>query len=421
MSAALLRARRTSEFTVVVPGSKSLANRALICASLASGRSIISGLPDGDDVRLMRKNLTTLGVEISGDDALAKIEPGEVLHEVTVHCGLAGTTSRFLAAFAATRKSSTVIDGSQRLRERPMSDLMEALRQIGSRIDYLEAEGSLPVRVHAHSPSNREISLRGDISSQFISALMLIGPRLGGLTVHISTSLVSSSYIEMTAGVMRHFGAEVVIDDATIHVGGTPYVGTQYMVEPDFSSAAFPIVAALVGGSTVTVPRLALSATQGDAYVLDIALQAGAKIEQIGDDIRVRRDPTTSLRPFSVDLSDCSDLAPVVAVLALFAEGTSELSGIGFIREKESNRVDGLAIELRKCGASVEIFDDGLRIEGGTPLKGATLCVNGDHRLAMSFAVLALGVDGISIDDPAAVDKSWPSFWDDMSDVVSRA
>lgn len=417
----LLLGHRVARFTVSVPGSKSLANRALICAALSTGESQIDNIPDGDDVRLMLRNLSLLGCGISRSETTLQIKPGTVAYEVTLDCGLAGTTSRFLSALAATRTVSTIIDGAQRLRERPITELLQALTELGCAVEHLGAEGALPIRVHPAQTTCHSVVIRGDVSSQFVSALMMIAPVLEGLDLEVSTPLVSRTYVEMTCRVMKEFGADVEIGDSTIRIGARRLRGAHYVVEPDFSSAAFPIVCALIGGLEVVIPHLSSAVSQGDAYILEIARLVGGEVVFAGADVIVRRVSSTPLKPFSVNLSDCSDLAPIVSVLAMFTEGECEIAGIGFIRGKESNRVEGLATELRKCGAQIRVVDDGFRISGGAPLSGASLSVSGDHRLAMSYAVLATRVEGIEIDDPAAVDKSWPTFWQDMSAVVSVA
>lgn len=336
-----------------------------------------------------------------------------------VWCGLAGTTSRFLTAYAAVFGNGILIDGEDRLRKRPMRDLHDALRQLGANLEYLGEEDHLPVVVSAPTSTSGSIKLRGDVSSQFISALMLVAPAVHGLRITLTSELVSKPYVDMTAQVMRDFGAIVQFEGGEIVVSDRAYSSTDFVVEPDFSSAAFAIAVGVITGRRVTVRNLGLSQTQGDSYILDIARMMGATVTNDGDDIVVSREPESSLRPFAADLRNCSDLVPIVAVMSLFAHGDSRLDGIGFIRQKESNRLDDLAAELRSAGASITVEADAMVVHGGKALRPAHLSVHEDHRLAMSFAVLGCVLNGIVIDDRDVVSKSWPSFWVDMEPVLS--
>ena len=409
--------------SVVVPGSKSVANRAVICALLAEGESLISGLPDGDDTQVLLAVAEEMGRLFRvGDTTMAVRGSREVRLPGIIDARLAGTSSRFLTAVAALGDTTCIIDGGKPLRTRPMSDLHEALHFLGADISPLGEIGHLPVSVSRGSVTGGVVNIRGDVSSQFISALMLIGPMLPqGLRIEIQGDLVSRSYVEMTARVMQSFGASVVLSNSSIVIDSSGYTSCSYVVEPDFSSAAFPLLAVVLREGSVTIPNLALSELQGDAEVLDILREMGVKVSTINSDVVVSRDPQSELQPIDRDMSNCSDLVPAVAVACLGISGRSRIRGVGFIRHKESDRLGDLANELKKAGARIEVLDDGLVIHGGPDCQGAMFETHHDHRLAMALSLLALVSDDVAIEDPFVVSKSWPNFFSDMDGILGPA
>lgn len=401
---------------VQVPGSKSIANRALICAALADGRSTLRALPDGDDTVAMLACLDTLGIAAEiGEDRTSIVGMGGTFRPTAteLHAGLAGTTSRFITAVAALVGTPVTIDGHPPLRARPFAPLHEALRQLGVDVTTDAGEGDLPAVVHG-PPLAKAVHIRGDVSSQYISALMLIGPSMGdGIRIELTTELVSRPYVELTAAVMSWFGIEgTTITDRLVEVPKGPYLPASVVIEPDASSASYPLaVAAIVGGS-VTVPGLGHSALQGDARFAELIERMGCTVERTADSVRVERDPRRSLTGIDVDMSDISDLVPTVAVVAAVAGGTTRITGVGFIRGKESDRIGDLAGELRKLGVRVDETDDGLIIMPSRDrLHGAVVGTHHDHRLAMAFAVIGSVIDGVVVEHPGVVDKSWPAFW----------
>jgi 3-phosphoshikimate 1-carboxyvinyltransferase len=405
--------------TVAVPGSKSIANRALVCAAFAGGGTVVANVPDGDDSAAMVRGLRSLGVDVvETGDGVVRFESGldvDLSRVVRVDAGLAGTTSRFLTAVCALRSTGAVIDGGEALRGRPMADLHDALAALGAHVNPLERPGHLPVEVSAGGIRGGEIEIPGGVSSQFATALLLVAPYLrGGLRLVVAGERVSDSYLEMTVEVMRDFGVDAVINDTAsgrvVTVPEGRYVARHYEVEPDASSASYPMAIAAVCGGSVTIPNLTVDSLQGDVAFADILEEMGCRVERGLTSISVHRDLDQPLRGIDIDMVDVSDLVPTVAVVALFAAEGSRIRGVGFIRAKESDRLGDLARELAKCGASVAETDDGLIIQPAA-MRGAHLATHHDHRLAMSFAVLAGRVAGVSIDDPAVVSKSWPGFW----------
>ncbi len=421
MSEVTVRAKGSIDAVVRVPGSKSVANRALVCALLAEGVSVVAGVPDGDDATVIVDVLRQLGrVVVEPDGALRITGGGGIALPGIVDAKLAGTSSRFLTALAALSQSSTVIDGDEPLRQRPMADLHDALVGLGASVDPLGQPGHLPVAVSRGSLTGGSVAIRGDVSSQFISALMLVAPVLpGGLVIEVSGELVSRSYVEMTAAVMRDFGAAVTVGDALIVVEQGAYTAREYSVEPDFSSAAFPLVVPVLVPGRVRVPGLARGRLQGDSEILRILSRIGCTVSETGDDIVVERTASHRTSPVDLVMTDCSDLVPAVAVALSAVDGVSRISGVGFIKKKESDRLDDLAAEMRRCGVLVEADDDGLTISGFERVGECAVDTHHDHRLAMALALMALVNDSVRVRDHEVVTKSWPSYFDDMADMLT--
>jgi 3-phosphoshikimate 1-carboxyvinyltransferase len=406
---------------IAVPGSKSIANRALICALLAEGESRLVGLPDGDDTAVILGVLDQMkSVRQDGNDVIVSGSRKVKLPGI-IDAQLAGTSSRFLTAVAALGADTTVIDGGESLRSRPMADLHQALLSLGADIVPLGAPGHLPISVEAAAVHGGRLSVRGDISSQFISALMLIGPMLDdGLVIDVVGDLVSRSYVVMTAAVMKDFGATVVVRDAEISVAPGGYVPCDYVVEPDFSSAAFPLCAVALREGTVKVSGLTHDSLQGDAEILRLLQDMGCAVGLDKGSVEVSRN-NTSVSGLEVNMADCSDLVPVVVVAMLFAISPSRITGVGFIRQKESDRLGDLATELHKVGAEIEVEEDGLLIHPLKDARPAVLETHHDHRLAMAFSLLSLSIPDVEISDPGVVSKSWPRFFSDMSSILGAS
>ena len=401
--------------TVAVPGSKSIANRALVVAALAEGDSELVGVPDGDDTAALRECLSGLGVgtEPRRGSWVVNGSRGLLAGGGRLHAALAGTTSRFVTALAALADGSVSIDGDPPLRARPMAELHDALRSLGASVAYGATPGHLPITVTGPVRRGGRVSLRGDVSSQFITALMLIAPVLeGGVTISLTTPSVSAPYLRLTASVMEAFGATgVVVEQRHVFVPRGRYQGRRFAIEPDASSASYPLAIAAARGGHVTVPGLTASCEQGDIAFLEVLERMGCVVVPTDVGTTVSRDPSMPLRGIDIDMSGVSDLVPTVAVLAVLAETPTIIRGVGFIRSKESDRLSDLARELNKTGAAVEVTPDGLHVRPVQHLHGAALHTHHDHRLAMSFAVLGTVVEGIVVEDPAVVSKSWPGFW----------
>jgi 3-phosphoshikimate 1-carboxyvinyltransferase len=418
-------ARALIDARVTVPGSKSVANRALVCAALADGDSRLVNVPDGDDTVALARSLTGLGVGVDRTGEIVKIAGTGArigADAATVDAGLGGTTSRFLTALAALGTAPITIDGGATLRGRPMGPLHTALAQLGATVSGPDP-GHLPVTVTGPADQGRSLAMPGDVSSQYVTALMLIGPYLpGGLELELTSELVSRPYVELTAAVMAAFGGDDVhVGERRIVVGPGRYRGTEFVVEADASSASYPMATVAVAGGRVVVDGLTPTSHQGDVAFEGVLGAMGCTVRRTEGSCVVERDPGVGLVGIDVDMAAISDLVPTVAAVAVTASTPTRIRGVGFIRAKESDRLGDLAAELGALGADVTVTADGLKIEPVARLHGARLATHHDHRLAMAFAVLGAVVEGVEIEDPDVVSKSWPGFWRDRAAMLGGA
>jgi 3-phosphoshikimate 1-carboxyvinyltransferase len=410
---------------VRVPPSKSIANRALICAALAEGTSDIGPLPTGSDTETMLRAVSQWAVTADVRDAVARIvgnPEGALSGGVVFGCALAGTTSRFLTACAALGKDWSTVDGEGPLQSRPNEPLLRALEALGADVERI-GRPNLPVRVRrGRGRTGGRVVLDASVSSQFVSALMLAGPLFDdGVVLELSGQVVSRPYIEMTAHVMSLFGADVEVAGAEVRVEPGGYLARHVVVEGDYSSAAFPLVAPVLRPGTVDVTGLSPVSVQSDAAILPILSQFGAKVEWSGDRVRVRVSDGAALVPVSCNLRACSDLLPALCVAASAVGGTSVFEGVGFVRSKESDRLEDLATELSRFGVDCDVASDGIAVHGNAiprSLASVTVFPHHDHRLAMSLALMALRHGPVLVEDPDAVGKSWPTYWRDMESLL---
>ena len=402
--------------TIRVPGSKSIANRALICAALSEGRSTLKNLPDGDDTSAMLSGLHALGIEVTRSGSTATVFRDAAVQSGAIHAELAGTTSRFLTALAATSESEIFVDGHERLRQRPIGPLLNALRSLGAQI--ADHDGGLPIVVQG--PVRGEaVTIDATTSSQFISALMMIGPVLPeGLHITLQGTPISQPYVNLTASVMELFGVSTDISPGSISITPQEYSATSVTIEPDASSASYPLAIAAVTGSTVTIEAFGSSSLQGDKQIIDILRMMNADIDCTPHSTTLTSNGR-DLEGIDIDMSEISDLVPTVAALACFAVSPTRINGVGFIRNKESDRIGDLATELRKFGANVVEHDDGLTI-APDELMGATVDTHEDHRLAMAFSIIGARVPGTAITNPEVTSKSWPSYWQDITAMATE-
>lgn len=396
--------------TIELPGSKSITNRALVVAALAAGDTTIRGALIADDTLAMIDGLRALGIDVQVDGTDVTVEgcggelPGSV---AAVDARQSGTTARFLAPVVALGAASVVIDGDPQLRGRPMQEQIEALRRLGATVEELGSAGHLPLRVTGPL-RNGSIALAADESSQFLSGLLLAGA-VSGLDARLTTDVVSRPYLDMTATVMRAFGATVSADDGTSWtVGGGYRSPGEYRVEPDASAASYFLAAAAITGGRVRVEGLGRSSMQGDVAFADVLADMGALVEVGPDHIEVRG---AELRGIEVDLRHISDTAPTLAVAAAFATGPTVITGIGFVKGKESDRIGAPVRELRRAGVDAEEIDGGVVVRPAGPVAAATFDTYDDHRMAMAFSLIGLVVEGVAVRDPGCVAKTFPGFF----------
>lgn len=406
--------------TVRVPGSKSITNRALVCAALASGSTRIQGALFADDTEAMSSAIGVLGAEVVADRATASFTvrgvggAPQVRSGAVIDAHMSGTTGRFIVPVAATAGVRVTIDGHPQLRARPFDDLVDVLRRLGAEVDT--TDGGLPLHVRGPIGSG-PAAVAADRSSQFLSGLMLAGPVVpGGLTIMLHKAPVSRPYIEMTASVMKAFGAEVTILPSEVRVAGGGYVAPHhYQVEPDASAASYFWAAAAVTAGTVGVAGLSPASIQGDVGFASVLKSMGATVTVGTDDeIVVTGRP---LHGTDVDLRDLSDTAPTLAVTAALAHGPTHVRGIGFIRAKESDRIAASVAELRRCGVEAREHPDGFTVTPKSSPSGATIRTYDDHRMAMAFSVLGLVVPGIKIENPGCVTKTFPDFFHTLNEL----
>jgi 3-phosphoshikimate 1-carboxyvinyltransferase len=415
---------RPPDVSISVPGSKSLTNRALVAAALASGTSRVNRALFADDTEAMLGCLQALGIPVDIDRAGERITVGGCGGRVpagpaTLDARLSGTTARFIAPMLALGRGRYVLDAGAPFRARPMGAALEAVTGLGVEVEALGRPGHLPVALTVATgaagvgPAEARIEVAGDVSSQFLSGLLLAGPCLPrGLEVIVTTDLVSVPYVQLTIDVMAAFGAEVERpDERTFRVAPDGYAAADYEVEPDASAATYFLAAAAITGGRVRVPGLGTGARQGDAAFADVLARMGAEV--IRDEHGVEVIGTRRLHGIEVDLADLSDTAQTLAAVAVFAEGPTRVTGIGFIRRKETDRIAAVVAELRRCGIDAVEEDDGFLIHPGRP-RPTTVRTYDDHRMAMSFSLLGLVADGIVIEDPGCVAKTFPGYFEEL-------
>ncbi|MYD05087.1 MAG: 3-phosphoshikimate 1-carboxyvinyltransferase [Acidimicrobiia bacterium] len=394
------------------PGSKSITNRALISSALAAGRSELIDPLISDDTRAMMGCLRELGVRISVTDRSITVESAGLLRGGTdLDAGASGTTARFITAAATLADSPSRIDGTPRMRERPIGPLVAALRALGAGIEADRNGAYPPVRVEGGGLVGGRVTIDGSLSSQFVSAVLLSSPQAEtDVVLDLAEGTVSRPYLDTTLEVMTAFGADARwIDSGTIVVAPTGYRPTRFKVEADASAAVYPWVAAAITGATITVTGIPSDSSQADLEALTTLRRMGCTITSTSKGISV----TGPDQPMGVeaDLNDCPDASLALAVVAAFASSGSRFTNLANLRVKETDRLAALEAELTRLGAVVETGPDWISIRPGRP-RPALIRTYDDHRMAMSFAIAGLVQPGIVIEDPACVTKTWPGFFD---------
>lgn len=418
---------------LAVPGSKSITNRALLVAALADGRSVLDGVLDADDTAAMIDCLGRLGVAVSLDAEAERATVQGVggrwpVPAAALDARQSGTTARFLPPSLALAEGPYTLDGAAQLRARPFGPLVGALRALGASVAGADPGGSeehLPLVVRGgRARWAAEVAISGDVSSQFLSGLMMAAPLAPrGLRIGLTTPLVSVPYVTMTAQVMAAFGAAATVGDASVTVPPGAYGARRHRIEGDASAASYFFGAAAICGGRVRVEGLGADSCQGDAAFADVLASMGCTVRRGADWTEVSGPAPGSggLRGVHVDLADLSDTAPTLAAVAPFASSPTTMTGIGFIRRKESDRIGAVVGELRRLGVAADELDDGMIVHpAGDAAHGATVQTYDDHRLAMSFALVGLRLPGVVIADPGCVAKTFPRFWDVFATLQGR-
>ena len=402
------------------PGSKSITNRALVCAALAQGTSTLTGALDSEDTRVMIDSLQRLGIAIESSEQGTRLEVqgcGGVIPviQADLFVGNSGTTIRFLTAMVALGHGTFRLSGIPRMHQRPIGDLAEALRQLGADVTCESPGGCPPVFVRTNGLHGGEARIRGDISSQFLSGLLMAAPLAEQpVSLRLEGKLVSTPYVVMTLRVMGAFGVggfSAKPSGFYIHAP-QPYSPAEYEIEPDASAASYFFGSAAICGGRVAVHGLSWNRDelQGDVRFVDCLEQMGCLVSRDESSITVEGRP---LRGIDIDMNAISDTVQTLAVVALFAEGPTTIRNVAHIRHKETDRIGDLARELRKLGATIEERADGLTITPG-PLRGAAIDTYNDHRMAMSFALAGLRIAGVTIRNPKCTAKTYPHFFEDL-------
>jgi 3-phosphoshikimate 1-carboxyvinyltransferase len=409
-----IKPRKLTGCSVSVPGSKSYTHRMLIAVSLADGTCIVENGLQSEDTLLTMDALRQMGVSIDrvGNRFEVKGRKGNLkAPEKPVYLGNSGTSMRLLAGVAALCQGVCTLTGSDRMKQRPIQDLLDALSNIGVEAKSIDANGCPPVEIFGGTVKGGKTELRCSVSSQFLSSLLLIGPYTkAGIDIQVTEGPVSKPYIDMTVEVMQRCG--VIVErkkyDSFSVPGGQFYKAGTYFVEPDCSQAGYFWGAAAITGAKVKVFGITQNTRQGDVKFAQVLAKMGCHFKEEPDGISIKGG---ELNGINVDMADMPDMVPTLAVVAAFAKGTTRIENVEHLKAKESDRLGSVVNELLKMGIEATCSDSGMIVKGGNP-KGAEIKTYNDHRIAMSFSMAGLKVPGIMIHDEQCVEKSFPNYWE---------
>ncbi|GGI39171.1 3-phosphoshikimate 1-carboxyvinyltransferase [Mammaliicoccus stepanovicii] len=402
---------------VVIPGSKSVTNRAFILAAFSEGTSTLSGYLKSDDTYWCMETLKKLGATFEFNDTDIKvtgIEVNQLPSKQQVFIGSAGTTARFLPGILGTQDNSEIImTSTEQLAVRPHKTLHDALTQLGVEVNYLEEHGQLPISIKGNTETGGKVSVAGNQSSQFISGLLMAAPLFNKPTeIELTTDIVQSAYVDITIDMMNQFGINVDVssDYKQMKVEQGKYQAVNLPLEADLSTACYFMALAALTESTIKINHLNLNSHQPDLEVVDILEKMGAEVER-GADYVVISGPKQLRGNLTIDMNACSDQALTIGTLATFADGPITITGVEHIRHHECNRVSALTESLSKLGIQIEEHQDGWTITPGK-IKSGVLDTFDDHRIAMSLSLIGTKVDGITLLDPSCVSKTCPTYFE---------
>jgi 3-phosphoshikimate 1-carboxyvinyltransferase len=413
--------RATISGKICPPGSKSITNRALIIAALTSGSSRLCNALRAEDTELMVAALQALGIKVHWQENDIEVQGCggrlDAAAEVDLYVGNAGTVARFLLPLLCTLGVPAVLRASARMEQRPLRPLLHALAVQGAAIEAAE-QGGFPLRYRGGRAGLRGgvVEIAANESSQFASGLLLSAPYARSeVGLRLSSTVVSERYLELTRSMMASWGVETYwrSERELWVLPGQSYGALRYEVEPDASSASYFFAAAAISGGSVLVEGLRKNSKQADVQLVELLERMGCTVREEPTGIRVQGGAT--LQAVQVDMNTLSDVALTLGVVALFAEGTTRISGVEHMRHKECDRIACFVREVRKTGARIIEYADGFEIQGGHPLQGASFCTYNDHRMAMSLALLGLRLEDVRIENPRCVEKTYPNFFEDLN------
>lgn len=389
------------KYTITIPGSKSYTNRALFIAAMCGSKVKIKNPLISDDTKAMVECLKIL-------------KSKRLLYNLNAH--FSGTTIRFILALSCLMPGKKNIFGGEGLNKRPIKELVEGLRQLGAKIKYQKKEGYPPLKITSSTLVPGTIRMKEDISSQYVSALLMIAPLVGEITIKVTGDQISKPYIDVTIDTMEKFGVKVVNNNYREYfiAGNQQYFAKEYLVEGDFSSAAYFFAVAALTKLTVTVKNLNPRSKQADVNFLQILEDMGNKIKKKKNQITIYGK---GVKPVNVNMKDCPDQVQTLSVLCAFAKGKSHINGVKSLRIKETERVKALQKELAKMGIKTVSTLDSLTIYGSNP-HGARIETYNDHRMAMAFAVAGCKIPNLIIQNPEVVSKTFPGFWKELKKIT---
>lgn len=414
---------------ITVPGSKSITNRAMICAAMAEGDSCLHGVLDSEDTQVMVQAWQKLGLQIVWDKPNKQLtikgcSGAPTIRNADLHIANSGTTIRFLTAALATTRGEFTLDGTSRMRERPIGDLIEGLRKLGADVSSTNKEhpNCPPVRILANGLNGGTTQVAGNVSSQFLSGMMMAAPYArSSIDIHVVGELVSKPYVDMTAAVMSSFGVQVTprsSEDSPYHIDAPQrYQGCDYYIEPDASAASYFLAAAAVTAGRIRIHGLSFDALQGDIQFARVLEKMGCTIHCDGKNIELTGG---KLRGIDIDMNSMSDTVQTLAAVAVFAEGPTRVRGVAHNRYKETDRIGDLARELNRLGIKTIEHEDGLTIVPGQ-MNAADIRTYRDHRMAMSLSIVGLRVPGVRILDPRCTEKTYPEYFEDLGRIIGQS
>ncbi len=404
---------------ITVPGSKYIANRILVISALAKGTSTIKNIPDNDDINTAIKVLKQFGVDIKKENSAVKINGtlGKIkLPKEEINVKDSGTLMRFIASFAALAQGKTKITGSKRIQERPIIDLLNSLKDLGVDCDSLN-KGFPPVEINGGRLNGGITKIKGNVSSQFISSLLLVAPYAeNDVEIILETNIVSKNYVDMTIDLMEKFNVHIERQGYKKFIvkSGRKYTAKEFTIPGDWSTSNYFLATAAIVPGKIKINGLDMQSKHGEAMFADVLAEMGCKIKKNKKNIEIMG--VSNLNSVDVDMSSMPDSVQTLAAVAVFANGTTRIKNIGNLKYKESDRIKDTARELKKLGVNVTVKEDELIIKGGK-VKSAIIDPHNDHRMAMSLALIGLKFPGIKIKNPECVNKSFPKFWDRLKEI----